>query len=449
MVLMLNRLFSISSKIIMRRIRAGRQLALYFLFVLICLETAVYSADWPAFRGPAGNGVSTEAGFPTKWSPDQNVKWRVELPEPGNGSPIVVGDRVFVTCAQDQGRRRTLYAFDRNSGQELWKQTVEFSIAEETHKTNPHCSTTPLSDGERVYVWHGSAGMHAYTLAGEPVWSRDLGEFKHIWGLGASPVLYGDTIIQFCGPSARAFHIALDRQTGETRWETPVEANGSDGSGARFMGSWITPVLTEANGRDQLVSAYQTRIVSLDPKSGEELWTIDGVSSGRSDLIYASPMLTSTHGVAMGGYQGPEFGFRLDGSGDVTATHRLWRNEKSADGGNHPQRIGTGITIGNHLFMANADDAGSFECLDVTTGQRKWTQRRTKDGAHWGSLVLTGDVLYVTGQSGITHVLLANPDKFEPIAENDLGEPSNSTPALSNGDIFLRTFNALYCISDR
>jgi outer membrane protein assembly factor BamB len=291
--------------------------------------------------------------------------------------------------------------------------------------------------------------MHAYTVGGEPVWSRELGEFKHIWGLGSSPVLYGDTIIQFCGPSARSFHIALDRKTGETRWETPAEPGGTDGSGARFMGSWVTPVLTNVNGQDQLISAYQTRVVSLDPKSGREIWTIGGIGSSRSDLIYASPMLTKTHGLVMGGYQGPEFGFKLDGMGDATATHRLWRNEKAPDGGTHPQRIGTGVTVGDYIFMANADDAGSFECLDVKTGERTWIERRTKDGAHWGSPVLADGKLYVTGQSGVTHVLRANPEKFESIAENDLGEPSNSTPALSNGEIFLRTFSALYCISEK
>lgn len=154
------------------------------------------AGDWPAFRGPNGDGVSEETNLPVEWGPGHNVKWKAPLPAPGNSSPIVVGGNVFITCAEDQGRKRHLFCLSRQDGSQKWVRTIDYADVEETHKTNPYESATPVSDGTIVVVRDGSAGMHCYDLGGEPLWSRDLGEFRHIWGYGSSPILHDGKVTE-------------------------------------------------------------------------------------------------------------------------------------------------------------------------------------------------------------------------------------------------------------
>jgi outer membrane protein assembly factor BamB len=413
------------------------------LCITLCAG-AVQAEDWLRFRGPNGQGHVADTGYPLTWSKTEHIKWRVELPGPGNSSPIVVGNKVFLTQATEQGQKRSLLCFDRTNGQRLWEHTIPFGKVEETHKTNPYCSATPTSDGERVVVWHGSAGTHCYDLNGTLLWSRDLGEFHHIWGEASSPVIHGEYVYQICGPGERTFVICLNRQTGETVWQSPMEPGGSVSSNGRYVGTWASPVFITLNGKEQLLCALHTRVVAYDPLTGQELWSTSGISSSRGDLVYTSPLVTETDAVLFGGYGGPALGFRLGGTGDVTEPNRNWINPKEWN----PQRIGSGVIVNGNVYMANADETASVECLDVKTGEQHWVTRRTNHGAHWGSMVQCEGRLYVTGQRGVTHVFAPNAEEHEVLADNDLGEESNSTPAFSNGDIFLRTFQALYCIAD-
>lgn len=414
---------------------------------LVCLVIAApdsFSADWPAFRGPRGDGISDESGLPVEWGPEKNIKWKAALPDAGNSSPIVVRGRVLVTCPEENGRLRHLICFDRRDGKELWRQTVRYDKRERTHQTNPQCSATAVSDGERVVVWYGSAGMHCFDLEGQPQWSRDLGEFDHVWGYGSSPILVEGKVIQICGPGERTFLTALDLQTGETQWETP-EPGGDASDGNRYVGTWATPVVIEIDGRQQLLCSLPTRAAAFDPESGQALWWVDGVSSGAHDLAYSSPMVGDGVAVIMGGFHGPAFGTRLGGSGDVTESNRLWHTGRERN----PQRIGSGVVVGEHLFMANADNGLSLQCIEIKTGDVRWREQRTSEGVHWGSVIMGGGNLYVTGQNGITRVFKPNPDRHEVVAENDLGENSNSTPAISDGEVFLRTFGHLWCVAEQ
>ena len=414
------------------------------LFCSLVISTAtVECADWPAFRGPHGDGVSHDTGFPVEWSADKNVKWRTPLPGPGNGSPIVVGDRVFVLCAEDQGQKRSTLCFDRKTGQELWRKTVAFHKVEMTHKDNPYCPSTPASDGQRIYVWHRSAGMYCYDLNGNQIWSRELGEFDHIWGGGSSPLLYKDLVIQLCGPGERTFLIALNRTDGDTVWETPIETGGSSGESSRYVGTWATPVLTEIDGKDRLICPYHVRTVTYDPASGKELSTMLGLHREKSDLCYASPVIGNGIAAIQGGFSGPAFAYRLGGTGDTTSTHRLWRSDEEKN----PQRIGSGIILDGYLYFANADGPGSLECLNLETGEQTWELRRSEDGPHWASLILADGKLYATGQKGFT-VFEADPQEFKQIATNSLGEHCNATPAFSDGELFIRTWDAIYCIAE-
>lgn len=415
-------------------------------FVVVALSAFAVCAeagDWPQFRGPHGKGYAEGKAFPSEWGADRNIKWKTPLPEPGNSSPIVSGGRVFVTGTEGQGRTRSLYCFDRKTGRQVWMQAINFGKVERTHKTNPHGSSTPATDGRRVVVWHGSAGLYCYDFSGRELWCRDLGEFDHMWGYGTSPILLEDRVIMHCGPGPRVFMAAVDLETGSTLWETdePQQGDGSYNENKKYMGSWATPVIARIDGTVQIICAMSTRVNAYDPDTGKILWTCDGIRGPRGDLAYSDPIIGDGLVVYFGGFMGPALGFRLGGSGNVTATHRLWRIERN------PQNIGTGVLIGPHVYKANAGP-GTLQCVVAATGQETW-QEKVPGGNHWGSVVHAAGRLYVTNQKGATHVFLPNPERLELVATNELGERSNSTPAFSDGEIFIRTFEHLYCIADQ
>ncbi len=411
--------------------------------VAICVASITLAGDWPQFRGPAGNGISSERGVPQRWSPESNIRWKADLPGPGDSSPIVCRGRVFVTCASDDGKNRGLYCFDRSTGNLSWSRVVRYEKEDPTHQTNPYCGASPAADGERIVAWHGSAGVFCYDYEGRELWSRDLGTFRHIWGYGSSPIFHGDMVVLNCGPGARSFVIALDRATGKTLWQSD-EPGGDSGeekdaiSGKPlWTGSWSTPVVAKVAGQDQLLVSLPKHVSAFDPRDGRVAWSCAGLG----DLVYTSVLVGDGIGVAMGGYMGPAIGFRTGGTGDVTETNRLWLVDKG-----NPQRIGSGVVIGRHIFMAN--EPGIAQCLELDTGREVWKDR-LPGGNIWGSIVAAEGRLYVTNQKGTTHLFRANPERFELIASNELGEASNSTPALSDGQIFVRTFEHLFCIEEK
>lgn len=414
----------------------------YGLAFFLSLTNGVNAGDWPAFRGPQGNGIAQETQVPLTWSATENILWKVPLPAPGNSSPIVSRGRVFITCAENEGRKRSLYCFDRKDGKQLWVRTVNYEKVMPTHKTNNYCGSTPVADGKRVVAWHSSAGLYCYDFDGNEVWHRDLGEFDHMWGYGASPVLHAGKIILHCGPGKRVFMTAIDLESGKTIWETdePVENDGQRNQNRKYMGSWSTPVIATVDGQTLAICSMSLRVNAYDPDTGKIIWSCSGLRGQKGDLAYTSPVLADQICVAMGGYNGPAIGFRMQGSGDITETARLWRKEPN------PQRISTGVYASGHIFMANAGP-NLFQCIDPATGKLAW-QERSGGAACWGSMILADGHLFVTDQRGTTHIFQPNAERFERVAQNKLGERSNSTPAFSDGQIFLRTFQHLYCIGN-
>lgn len=411
-------------------------------FSIIATSLSVASAgDWPAFRGPVGLGVTSDTDFPTSWSEDENIRWKIKLPNRGNESPVVASGFVFATSATDDGSERRLHCFDRTDGSEKWTREVSFKAGEETHQTNPFGAATPAVSGNKVVVWHGSAGLFCYDLAGEQLWSAQPGAVTHIWGYGSSPVIHGGKVLLNFGPGAAQAIVAYDLETGDEVWRHK-EPGGTDDRSGRMVGSWSTPVIADVGGESQIVCSLPTRVVSLNPKDGSVIWSCDGLVGKNGDLVYTSPLISKGVGVAMGGYTGPAIGFRLDGKGDVTTTHRLWHDDSK-----QPQRISSGVIVGDNIFMANAGP-GTLQCLDLTTGKEVWKDRGP--GAnHWGQMCFADGRLYVTNQKSQTVVFAPTAEKYEQLAVNSLDGSSNSTPAFSDGEIFLRTSTSLYCVSDR
>jgi outer membrane protein assembly factor BamB len=399
----------------------------------VALAAASPAADWPNWRGPTQDGVTTETSLPDTWSATQNVTWKVALPGPGNSTPVVYQDNVYVTCALEKGRVRSVLCFDRASGKQHWRGDTPFNGEETTHDTNPYCAASPVTDGKIVVASHGSAGVVAYDVAGKQLWHRDLGPMHHIWGNASSPVLHGGAVIQLCGPGPETRLVALDAKTGQTLWENPLpEAKGKPD---QFKGAWGTPVVQGG----QIILAVPGYVAGIDPRDGKELWRCRGMG----DLVYTSPVIGNGVIVAMSGYGGPALALRVPGPddrGDLTDSHRLWREEKP------PQRIGSGVIAGDHFYLVN--ETGIAQCWELKTGKVAWRGRLT--GSTWSSSVLSGDRIFVTDQTGETIVFRASPAKLDVLQRNELGgETTRASPAVSDGQVFVRTHQNLYCIGGR
>lgn len=413
------------------------------------------SENWPAWRGPEATGVTREKDLPLSWSPTRNVRWHVALPGPGNSSPIVWGDRVFVTQFVKAENRRTLLCFERASGKQLWQAGVVFTVKEATHGTNPYCAASPVTDGERVIASFGSAGLYCYDFAGQELWHREFGTMNHVFGNASSPLLTSGLCVLNFGPDAKNPRlIAVDKQTGKTVWEAlppkvdPSEQQPRPQAGvpkskgpAPLPGSWATPFVIQAGGREELIMNFSNRLCAYAPQDGKLLW----MSKGMGKNILMSPLWGEGVLVAQSSdVEGPRaVAVRPGGSGDVSDGPLVaWKQD------NCKGRIGSGVIHGGYAFMIAM--TGQAECFDLKTGKLVWSELLSGPGAKkssWSSMLLAGDKIYVPNQSGDVFVLRAAP-KFELLGTNSIGEPTNASLAASDGELFLRTDKALWCLDE-
>ena len=406
------------------------------LVAATCLAAWVSADNWPQWRGLDGFGHSKERNLPVTWSATENVKWKTPLPGPGMSSPIVWKDKVFLTQSLDKaGTRRALICFDRKSGKEHWQRVTEFSGKESTYDPEPHfCSASPVTDGERVVAFFASAGMVCYDLNGNELWRRDLGPCDQIWGTAASPIIYKNLVIHNFGPGERTFLIALDKRTGKDVWKVDIPGGSFGKEPSNWNGSWATPVVAKVNGRDELIAPWPKVLKAYDPATGKELWSCQGLTP----LSYTSPLVSGDVVAQLCGFGGSALAVKAGGTGDVTESNRLWHVEKST------QRIGSGVVVGEHLYFPNEN--GIINCVELKTGKTLWAERAA--GQTWSSMVYGDGRIYLTNQRGETVVIAAKP-VFEVLSRNPLNERSQSSPAISDGDIFIRTYNHLWCIGQK
>ena len=411
------------------------------IVVLAIASSDSRAENWNMWRGPRGDGTSIETKIPTHWSDSDNVRWKVPIPGEGHASPIVWEDKLFVTTCLPESRARALICLDRESGQTVWQRTVFVADLENKHNLNSRASGTPATDGELVYttflapdgskvpfkedrfVTPGKMVVAAYDLDGTERWQVQPGGFASIHGYCSSPVLFEDKVILNGDHDGNSYLIALDRDTGETVWKISRENKTR---------SYSTPIIRDIDGRTQMILSGDQCIASYDPRTGTRHWLIDGPTEQFvASMVFNGRMLFMTAGF-------PEhhmLAIRPDGQGNVTNSHIAWRTTRACS------YVPSPIAVGDYFLVVS--DNGIASCLDAETGERYWKERIGR--RYSASLVSANGLVYFTSDDGVTKVVRAAKD-FELVAENDLGEPCSASPAISQGNVFLRSEGHLFCI---
>jgi outer membrane protein assembly factor BamB len=396
--------------------------------------------DWPQWRGPSLNGISGEKHLPLRWSPTQNITWKLALPAWSGSTPIVWGDRIFLNVA-DQSNL-SLWCVDRARGVPIWKQ---FLGGGNVRMQKQNMSTpSPVTDGHHVWVMTGTGILKAFDFDGKEIWMRDIqkdyGRFGMNWGYGSSPLFYGDglfvQVLHGMKTHDPSYLLRIDTATGRTVWRverpTPARSESPD--------AYTTPALLRYGTTTEIVVTGGDVVTGHDPITGTELWRAGGLNPNNdgSHRIVASPVVTGEL-IVVPTRERPMLALKAGGRGDVTKSHVLWSFGSGPD-------VPTPVTDGTYVYVIN--DRGIMWCLDAKTGQEVYAKRRLRPATYSGSPVLADGKIYVTNEDGLTLVVKAGP-AFEVLAENDLDDYTLSSPAISDGQIFIRTTRFLYCIGDR
>jgi outer membrane protein assembly factor BamB len=401
--------------------------AILFAGLLTHATTTAKAESWPGWRGPRGDGTCLERDVPTNWD-GRRALWKTEIPGQGHASPIVWGDRVCTVTGLPATKERVLLCLDRTSGKTLWQQPVVQGPLEPINKENSYASGTPATDGERVYVAFRVGDdivVAAHDLAsGKQLWLVRPGTHTGEWGFSNEPVLFKDKVIVDGDSKGDSFLVALSRTDGKPLWRVNRTHQGI---------SYSAPLIREAAGRTQLIQCGDRCVTSFDPDTGKQLWTVDGPS----EEFVATPTYSEKAGLVFVSSSWPKqivFAIRPDGNGDVTATHVVWRDSKGAP------YVPSLLVAGD--FLLSVDTPGVAFCHEAATGKVLWQE---KLGRHHASPVLVGGLAFFINDNGHVNVIRPGP-KFERVARYELGESCYASPAISDGQVFLRGFKHLFCI---
>jgi outer membrane protein assembly factor BamB len=416
------------------------------LVLSACMTATLWAEPWPGWRGPRGDGTSSETRVPLHWDQQRHVCWRAALPGEGHASPIVQHDRVFVVSCDPHTRERLLLCYATQTGDLLWRRTVLTAPLEIKHQLNSYASSTPATDGELVYVafWEthdervparnvsaerdasiGRMCVAAYDFDGGQRWIVRPGAFTSCHGFCSCPVLHDGLVIINGDHDGDGYLLGLDRATGRTVWKTPRE---------HHTRSYVTPLVRTFGGRVQAMLSGSHHVASYDPATGVELWRV----RGPTEQFVASLVDDGQRVMLTGGYPDKVI-LAIDptGTGDVTDTHVQWRSTRNC------AYVPAPIVVEGMLLLSSDD--GIASCYETATGTRLWNARL---GRHYsGSPVTAGGLVYFTDDDGVTKVIRPGP-ALEILAENRLDEPIFSSPAISDGAIYFRTEKHLLRIAD-
>ncbi len=407
-----------------------RSLPYLMLVVFACCLPALVHADgeWPGWRGPQHNGHTSESGLPTKWD-TKAVVWKTKLPGEGQSSPVVWGERIFLTAALEKGKKRIVLCVERTTGKIVWEQEAWAGAPEPSHVMNGWASATCATDGECVIAFFGKGGLHAFSMDGKKLWSRDLGQFPGPWGTCACPLIVGDLVIQNCDSIKDPFIIGVDKRTGKDVWKTSRPTP--------FRGGWSSPVPVDAGTRKEIVLNGEDFVIGYDPTKGTELWRC------KSFIGRGEPTVAPGKGLVyvINGLVGDIYAVKLGGSGDVTKSHMAWHTPRKG-GRDQPSPI----LVGDYLITA--DMTGIATCYNATTGKVLWKER-LRGTQFTSSPIAANGLVYYQSEAGETSVIEPGPT-FKVIAESNVGagpgEIFRASLTPSKGQIFSRSQSHLYCL---
>ena len=417
-----------------------RKRVLGILAVSLLSLSVVRAENWPQWRGPMLNGVSNEKNLPVKWTPEENVAWKVAMPGLSGSTPIIWRDRVFLSVAE--GDNLALWCVDKNKGEVLWKQPLGAgNVKLRKHNMS---SPSPVTDGRAVYVITGTGIFKAFDFAGKEIWTRDIqkeyGSFGLNWGYSSSPLLFEDSlyvqVLHGMKTDEPSYVMRIDKKNGKTLWKVDRATNAIRES----PDSYTTPGLLRYGKTTEIVITGGDCVTGHDPATGKELWRANGLNPENNPFyrIVASPIIFNEIIYAPTRVK-PLLALRAGGRGDVTSSHVLWSTANGPD-------VPTPVTDGKYFYIIN--DKGIVWCLDAKTGAEVYGQQRLKPGTYSASPVLADGKIYITDEDGLTTVIAAGP-KFEVLAENPLNEFCLSSPAISDGKLFIKTSGHLYAIGKK
>lgn len=449
--------------------------------------------DWPQWRGPQANGIAPAGKPPVTWSETENVKWKVKLTGTGAGTPIIVGNQIFLQSAlatgkkiettnaepkkearvfapqvfgqaqnpgeapagDGQRRRRPgggggggfggrgekpaevhqflLTSLDRATGRTQWQKVVREEVPHEGHhRDHGFASHSPISDGQHVYSWLGSRGLHCYTLKGEKKWEKDFGKIRsaNTFGEGNSPALHGNTLVVNWDHEGEDFIAALDKTTGKELWRQPRDEKTT----------WTTPYIVEHEGKAQVIVCASQRIRSYDLATGKQVWECGGLFAN----VIPTPVSGFGMVYAMSGFRGNALlAIKLGRSGDLTDTDAVaWRHGKSTP------YVPSPALIGERLYFFAGNNA-MISCFNAKTGQMLFEGERLEGpSGFYASIVGAGGRIYLAGRNG-TSIVLKDSDKLEILATNKLDEKFDASPAVAGNELFLRGHGHLYCLAEK
>lgn len=440
-------------------IRTGTSLAIGLLSAVMFFNSTVVSSatpNWPQWRGPGGLGISTEKNLPAEWSATKNIKWKTSIAGLGHSSPVVWGNRVFLTTAiegsvvpgakavkhmdgdkeflhpdsigADHKQSFKVICLNAATGKILWEQTAfEGAPYDNRHRKSSFASATPATDGKLVYAFFGTEGLYAYDMNGKLAWKADLGKLGTVgMGTGTSPILYENLVIMQCDEEngAASFIVALDKKTGKEVWRTP----------RKVQVSWATPILVPTAKRAELITSGSETVIAYDPATGKELWRHKGVESN----AIPSPVANNETVFISAGFPAKiVMAIRLGASGDLKDSV-VWQYAKGT------AYVPSPILYGDYLYLTT--DRGILTCLDAKTGEVKYEGGRIPIPASFTAspVAFEGKIL-LTSEDGDTFIVKAGP-QHEILGTNSVGEPVYASPAVADGKIFIRGEKNIYCI---
>ena len=430
----------------------------FALVALFSFTTIGSAANWPQWRGPDGSGISTEKNLPIEWTPTKNIKWKTAIDGRGHSSPIVWGNKIFLTTAvegevvpgakavthmnegqvflhpdsvgADHKHTFKVMALDRNTGKILWETVAwQGTPYDNRHRKSSYASSTPATDGKLVYAFFGTEGLYAYDYNGKLAWKAQLGNLGTVgMGTGTSPILFENLVIVQCDEEngESSFIVALDKKTGKEVWRTP----------RKVQVSWATPILVRTAKRPELITSGTEFVISYDPATGKELWRHKGVESN----AIPSPVANSDMVFLVAGFPAKiAMAIKLGGSGDLTGTPNVpWTYAKGT------AYVPSPILYGDYLYLTT--DRGILTCIDAKTGEVKYEGGRIPIPATFtASPVAFDGKILMTSEDGDTFIVKAGP-KHEILGTNSVGEAVYASPAIADGRIFIRGEKNLYCI---